>query len=228
MNAPIPVELIPSGSSGITTILVIAASLSFLLLFITSYVKIAVTFGLLRSAAGLNQTPPNMVLTGIAIILSTFIMFPVFQKCYEAGKNDFAGFVDSKKDPSVRAQSLVTFVNNSSKPLKEFLNRHAHSGEKRAFSEISGKLSKAKPYAQDSFIVLIPAFLISELSEAFQIGFLLFLPFLIIDILVANILMALGMHMLNPTTVSLPFKLLLFVSIDGFSLISRALIMSYT
>lgn len=227
MNPEILKNLMPQGTAGLTLIMVIAASLSFILLFITSYVKMAVVFGLLRSAMGLNQTPPNMVLTGMAIILSTFVMYPVFTKSYENGKNEFMTFSDESRDTDTRMKALERFVKLSSMPIKKFLSKHSHAREKASFSNMASTMNDGKSPGEESFIVLMGAFLISELSEAFQIGFLLFLPFLIIDILVANILMALGMHMLSPTTISLPFKLLLFVSVSGFTLISRALILSY-
>jgi type III secretion protein R len=217
-------------SSNVLVLLSVMGFLSFLLLFVTSFVKIAIVFGLLRSALGTPQMPPTTVITGLSIILSFYIMYPVFSDTYDECQPHFKEFISKKTDSATKVELFLTMAKKGSDPLRKFLSRHAHEKDKNAFHELSKVLHKKKgrSLGKENFLVLIPSFLLSEITEAFQIGFLLFLPFLILDLLTANILMALGMHMLSPTTVSLPFKLLLFVAVDGFALLSYALVKSYT
>jgi type III secretion protein R len=201
--------------------------LSFALLFVTSYVKIAVVFGLLRSALGTPQLPPTMVLTGLAVILSVAVMTPVFTKAWTAAAPQAEVFADVDRPEAERVQALAGAVRDGAEPVRAFLKRHAHPAQQEGFAHVTGRLNPGMTVTRDDYLVLIPAFLISEITEAFQIGFLLFLPFLILDLLTANVLMALGMHMVSPTAVSLPLKLLLFVAVDGFWLLSSALMLSY-
>jgi type III secretion protein R len=214
-------------SSSLIFILSIVGFISFILLFVTSFVKISIVFGLLRSALGTPQLPPTTVITGLSIILSIYVMSPVFYEIYSKSSSDVSQIINDKNDSQARLNAFGEFAKKSSDPMKKFLNKHAHEKEKVVFFQMAKKMHKDMNIKKDSFLVLVPSFLLSEITEAFQIGFLLFLPFLILDLLVANILMALGMHMLSPTTISLPFKLLLFVAVDGFTLLSQSLIMSY-
>ncbi len=225
-------------SSSLILLLSMVGLVSFALVFVTSFVKIVIVLGLLRSALGTPRIPPTSVITGIAIILSFYIMYPVFSRVVHTAAPSFLAFQSTATASGSPAgppgqdkvRELVQIVKQSSEPLRTFLSRHAHKDEKRTFNQLSQELQKdtgGEAFGPESFRVLIPAFLISEIKEAFLIGFLLFLPFLILDLLAANILMALGMHMLSPTSVSLPFKLLLFVSVDGFALLSHALVKSY-
>lgn len=213
--------------SNILVLLSFFGILSFVLLFITSYVKIFVVFGLLRSALGTPQLPPTSVLAGLSVVLSVVIMTPVFLRAWENAAPHAAIFADVSRNEHQRFDALKQGLTASSHPIREFLERHAHSSHKIRFSEVARTLHPNDPIRENDFRVLIPSFLISEITEAFQIGFLLFLPFLILDLLTANVLMALGMHMVSPTGVSLPLKLLLFVTVDGFSLLSSALMLSY-
>ncbi|PKN26174.1 MAG: EscR/YscR/HrcR family type III secretion system export apparatus protein [Deltaproteobacteria bacterium HGW-Deltaproteobacteria-22] len=208
-------------------VLSVLGFLSFALLFVTSYVKIAVVFGLLRSALGTPQLPPTMVLTGLALVLSVAVMMPVFSRSWTALAPQAEVFADAGQPEEARVQALVRGVKDGAEPFRTFLGRHAHPMDQQGFADVTKRLNPEMTVARDDFLVLIPAFLISEITEAFQIGFLLFLPFLILDLLTANILMALGMHMVSPTAVSLPLKLLLFVAVDGFYLLSSALMLSY-
>ncbi len=212
-------------SSSVVLLLSALGLVSFALIFVTSFVKIIIVLGLLRSALGVPRVPPSSVLAGIAIILSFYIMYPVFHDVYETTQPHFIRFAGATGNQ--RVEELVLLAKEGSKPFKAFLSRHAHAQEKETFSQLSKELHKGKGFSQESAMVLVPSFLMSEIKEAFIIGFLLFLPFLILDLLAANILMAMGMHMLSPTSVSLPFKLLLFISVDGFSLLAHALIKSY-
>jgi type III secretion protein R len=190
----------------------------------TSFSKLVIVFYLLRQALGLQQAPPGIVLNSLAIILSAFIMLPAFTALSDS--------VDRYK-PSEKAtprESIERVLLPVREPLREFLKSHTSPTELKFFvtaaERINTKASLAKP-REDDFLVLIPAFTISELSSAFYIGFLIFLPFLAIDLIVANVLLALGMQMLSPTIISLPLKLLLFVALDGWSRLIHSLVLSY-
>jgi type III secretion protein R len=218
-------------SSSILILLSLVGIVSFLLIFVTSFVKIAIVFGLLRSALGLNRIPPTTVITGLSIILSIYIMSPVLEKIYDKISPQLLLMVDNKMEPEEKISQFKELFATGSLPLKDFLSKHTNPEEKYTFWQMANQMHKSdkqdNKISKESFLVLIPGFLISEITEAFKIGFLLFLPFLVLDLLVANILMALGMHMLSPTTVSLPFKLMLFVAVNGFSLLSHSLVQSY-
>jgi type III secretion protein R len=195
-----------------------------LAVLVTSFSKIIIVFYLLRQALGLQQAPPGIVLNSLAIILSAFIMLPAFTALSDS--------VDRYKptDKSTSRESIERVLMPVREPLREFLKSHTTPTELKFFAtaaeRINTKASLAKP-RDDDFLVLIPAFTISELSSAFYIGFLIFLPFLAIDLIVANVLLALGMQMLSPTIISLPLKLLLFVALDGWSRLIHSLVLSY-
>jgi type III secretion protein R len=201
------------GSALITVILLALAP--FVAVMVTSFTKIVVTLSLLRNALGLQQVPPNIVLNGLALILTLYVMYPVGQQMAAANQG-----VKPVAAVSSDTQALFTYADKAKEPLREFLIKHSTP-------RINGP-EKARALTQRDFIVVVPAFTVSELAAAFQIGFLIFLPFLIIDLVVSNILLAMGMMMLSPTTVSLPFKLLLFVLIDGWVKLSHGLVLSYT
>lgn len=197
----------------------------------TSFVKMHVVFSILRNALGVGQVPSNLVVAALAAILSLYVMTPVGLSMQRA----VAPFVSSidTKDPLAgsSADALVDAVKAGVVPLRAFLQRNAGRHELELFYGLAQK-SRPEPdradVKRDDILVILPAFLLTELAEAFQIGFLVFLPFLIVDMVVANVLLALGMHMLSPTTVSLPFKLLLFVLVDGWYLLARALVLGYS
>lgn len=200
------------------------ALLPSIVLMMTSFTRIIIVFGFLRSAMGTNQSPPNMVLTGLSIFLTLFIMMPVFQEMYTAAAEPFiAGDMDT-------AQALDT----ASKPLKKFMLLQMDSESLNMFLEIA-KIDP--PQVADPadpvelldlpITVVTPAFMVSEISRAFMMGFLLFLPFLIIDLVVSSILMSMGMMMLPPAMISLPFKLMMFVLVDGWDMLIGTLVRSY-
>lgn len=230
------------------------ALLPFLLMMVTSFVKIAVVLSIIRSALGTQQNPPTQVITGLAIILTVYVMTPVGLEVHGNLKPLLQEWRDSGGGSSrnnmfdPRMISLVDRVLNAgSRPIKRFLRDHSHPKERNLFFGLAQQLQRSQELKQqydlkksgstntvqprvigmDDFLVLVPSFVISELKEAFQIGFLIFLPFIVVDMVVANILLALGMHMLSPTTISLPFKLLLFVLVDGWYLITKGLILGY-
>lgn len=194
----------------------------FLAIMTTSFVKLAVVFSLLRNALGVQQIPPNMAIHGLAIILSVYVMAPVF---YEIG--------DVIEDENIKFESLSEIkpvFEKGSEPFKEFLLKHSDPHERGFFIQSAKKLWPEKyssDISEDSFLILIPAFTVSELTSAFEIGFLLYLPFIAIDIIISNILLAMGMMMVSPMTISLPFKLLLFVLLDGWAKLIHGLVLTY-
>lgn len=214
---------------GTIILVVIALALApFVAVMVTSFTKLVVVLSLLRNALGLQQTPPNVVINGLAIILSIYVMYPVLLLTYEQGMSQYQEFNLQDQDPTF--DQLIEIIDSSKTPLRDFLVQHSSETERAFFLKSIKRLMPAEKQesvsAQD-FIVVIPAFTVSELTSAFQIGFLIFLPFLVIDLLVANILLALGMMMLSPTMVSLPFKLLLFVFISGWTQLIHGLVQSY-
>lgn len=203
--------------------------LPFLLIMVTSFVKVAVVLSLLRTAIGAQQVPPNQVITGLAVVLSVYIMAPVGMESYQAVE-PLLQRIEQKESPQPRFSEYRETATEAAKPLKTFLLKHADAKERTLLYDLALELrtpKQQKTLKDDDMIVVIPAFVLTELKEAFTIGFLLFIPFLIVDLVVANILLSLGMHMLSPTTVSLPFKLLLFVLVDGWYLVIKGLILGY-
>ncbi|QSQ18675.1 type III secretion system export apparatus subunit SctR [Pyxidicoccus parkwayensis] len=201
----------------------------FALMMVTSFVKISVVLSIVRSALGTQQIPPTQVITGLAVILTVYIMAPVGMEMYRAGGVDIWA-----KGPGVFSSetvgSLLGAADKSKEPLRSWLMKKVTNKDRSLFFNLAKKLRKGEDrdaVQNNDFMVIIPAFVVSELKEAFQIGFLLFVPFIVIDMVVANILLALGMHMLSPTTISMPFKLLLFVLVDGWYLIAKGLVVGY-
>ncbi len=203
-------------------VLVVVALIPFLAIVATSFIKLSVVLMLVRNALGVQQIPPNMALNALAIILSGYIMLPVFLQTFEIVEkgNLSVGSVSQMKETFIAAKG----------PFEEFLARHADSKEKAFFLEASHQLwpvEIAEGMDENSIAILLPAYTVSQLREAFEIGFLLYLPFLAIDLVVSNILLAMGMMMVSPLTISLPFKLFLFVAVDGWSRLILGLIKTY-
>ncbi len=195
------------------TVLSLAPSI---LVMMTSFTRIVVVLSLLRTALGTATAPPNAVIVSLALFLTAFVMGPALQHAYDAGVK-----------PLVANQITVEqAVERGSQPLRAFMEKNVSKRDLKLFIDMSKQPAPKDP--QDlSLRVLVPAFMISELKRAFEIGFLLFLPFLIIDLVVASVLMSMGMMMLPPVVVSLPFKLIFFVLVDGWSLVAGSLIQSY-
>ena len=206
----------------------VMALIPFVALMVTSFVKIAVVLSIVRSALGTQQIPPTQVITGLAIILTVYIMAPVGLEMYRAT----GGMVDQQGElMSGQTIGLVLQASDKAKePMREFLIKHSTLKDRSMFYGLAKRMRTERDkgdVTERDFMIVIPSFVISELKQAFQIGFILFVPFIVIDMVVANILLALGMHMLSPTTISMPFKLLLFVLVDGWYLISKGLVISY-
>ncbi|MDR1233470.1 MAG: type III secretion system export apparatus subunit SctR [Puniceicoccales bacterium] len=204
-------------------VLLIALSLApFAILLISSFVKMVVVMNLVRNALGVQQVPPNMVLNGLAIMLSIYVMFPVVKEIGVLGANIPLEFDSLEKIKAV--------ANTLQAPIQKFLDKHSNQKHKAFFLKTARKLwplQDAEKLQSEDLIVLIPAFTVTELTEAFQIGFLLYLPFIAVDLIVSNILLALGMMMVSPMTISLPFKLMLFVIVDGWSRLIHGLVLTY-
>jgi len=198
----------------LVTILSIAPAI---LIMVTSFTRIIVVLSLLRSAIGTASAPPNTVIVSLALFLTAFIMAPT-------GKEIYANAVSPLLNGSITAD--IAFERGSD-PLRTFMLQHVREKDLMLFLDIAKEPTPASPQATP-LTSLVPAFMISELRRAFEIGFLLFMPFLVIDLVVASILMSVGMMMLPPTTVSLPFKLIFFVLVDGWSLIAGSLVKSFT
>lgn len=199
-------------------ILALMTALTFLpamLMMMTSFTRIIIVFAILRQALGLQQTPSNQIILGLSLFLTIFIMSPVLEK------------VNSMAIQPYMAEQLAPLdaVKQASEPFREFMLSQTREDDLALFIRISGKQAESPETV--SFWVLLPAFVTSELKTAFQIGFLLFLPFLIIDMVVASVLMAMGMMMLSPIIISLPFKIMFFVLIDGWALIMGTLAASF-
>lgn len=194
----------------------------FFILMVTSFVKIVIVLGLVRNALGTQQVPPNLVLNGLALIVSMYIMAPVVKQTIALAAEQHYSLQN--------IEELPQFLKKVSMPLRTFLYRHTSESNRTFFVNAAHRLwpeDEANAVQEKDFLVLVPAFTVSELTTAFQIGVLLFLPFITVDIVVSNILMALGMMMMSPMTISLPFKLMLFVLVDGWSRLIEGLILTY-
>jgi len=232
-QSPTPLNAANDGTPNAVILVIVLGVLAlapFVLIMLTSFVKISVVLSILRNALGTQQIPSNTVITGISLILTIFIMTPVVEKMYrQAG--DIGSTEAIFSEMSVR--EIFEAAKRGREPLREFLLRHAHETDRRLFFDWARQMAErngnnAGEIEPNEFRIVIPAFVTSQLAEAFAIGFLLFIPFLIIDLVVANILQAMGMFMLSPQMISLPFKLLLFVLINGWVLLVRALVLGYT
>jgi len=206
----------PSTSVTVIIAMTLLSLLPAILLTCTSFTKILVVLGLTRNALGLQQTPPNQVLAGLALFLSLFIMGPVLGSINDDGVQPYL------KGDKNSSQAFKDGV----KPLKAFMLDHTDDDELKLLTSVADR-KLPKDRSQVSMATIVPAFVLSELKQAFIIGFIVFIPFLVIDIVVSGALMALGMMMMPPVMVSLPFKLLLFVLVDGWALVIKSLVASY-
>lgn len=197
----------------LTSVLSLAPSI---LVMVTSFTRIAVVLSFLRTAIGLQQSPPNTVLISLALFLTAFVMMPTFQRMYDDG------IAPMLREEITEEQAFE----RASVPLKKFMLYHTREKDLALFFELA-KAPQVKTPQETPLHILVPSFMISELKRAFEIGFLLFIPFLIIDLVVASILMSMGMMMLPPVTISMPFKVIFFVLIDGWTLVAGSLVQSF-
>ena len=222
--------------SALFTVLLIALA-PFFAVMVTSFTKIVVVLSIVRNALGLQQTPPNVVINGLALILTVYVMYPTLQDMSAAaGMSDpVAASTMPGDEPPVPAQientdQMLTTADRVKEPLRGFLLANTSADDRAFFLATQRRISgpeRAAAISGTDFVIIVPAFAVRELKLAFQIGFLIFLPFLVIDLVISNILLALGMMMLSPVTISLPFKILLFVLVDGWVQLSHGLVLSY-
>ncbi|OQW50639.1 MAG: flagellar biosynthetic protein FliP [Proteobacteria bacterium SG_bin7] len=197
----------------ILTVLTLAPAI---LILMTSFTRLIIVFSFLRQAIGTQQMPPNQLLVGLALFLTFFIMTPIFS---QINKNALTPYLDGKLSQEKALDAALA-------PLRGFMFNQTRDSDLSLFVNLS-KMEKPKTRADVPTTVLVPAFAISELKTAFQIGFILYLPFLVIDMVVASVLMAVGMMMLPPVVVSLPFKIMLFVLVDGWGLLIGSMVKSF-
>ena len=189
--------------------------LPFFFTCMTCFLRYAIVLSMLKQALGTQQVPPEIVLLGLCIILTIYTMNPVFSKMWEMGSV-----------PYQKNGDIVAAMAEGSKPLKEFMMKQTRQSDMTFFIQLSGA---PKPNSPDDITIwqVAPAYIISELKTAFEIGFIIYVPFIVLDLVVANVLLALGMFMLSPTIISLPFKLLIFIAVDGWSMIVHGLVTSF-
>jgi len=199
---------------GIMTVLTLLPSL---LMMMTSFTRIIIVFSILRQAMGLQQSPSNQILVGLALFLTMFIMTPVFNAVNE---NALQPYINEE----ISSREAIT---RTAEPFHKFMLAQTRESDLNLFMEIADNTEIATP-EEVPFTILVPAFVTSELKTAFQIGFILFIPFLVIDIVVASVLMAMGMMMLSPLIISLPFKIMLFVLVDGWAMVIGTLASSFS
>lgn len=212
-------------------VLAALAIVPFVIMMATSFVKLAVVLAMIRNALGTQQVPPNVVVTGLALVLTVYIMAPVGIQVYEVAQTTINQGTNQPLLSQASVDLLVKAAGDGKEPVRDFLLRHTHPAEQKLFYNLAVEMRRSEEakaaVGEKDFLNIIPAFVVSELTEAFQIGFVIFLPFLIIDLVIANILLSLGMFQISPVTLSLPFKLLLFVMVDGWHLIVKGLIQGY-
>jgi len=211
-------------------VLASVAVLPFAIMLLTSFVKMVIVLSLLRNAIGVQQTPPNQVINGVALLLTIYVMFPTGLTMYDASKS-----VIEKESPKAIFSDktpyyIINVANKAKEPLREFLQKNSITKHVRGFYQIAHRVFPA-PYKSklkmNDFIILMPSFITSQIKGGFEIGVLIYLPFFVIDLVTSNILLAMGMMMLFPLTIALPIKLLLLVMLDGWTLLVQGLILTF-
>jgi len=206
------------------------ALLPFAVMLLTSFMKIVVVLSLFRQALGVQQTPPNQVINGIAILMTIYVMFPTGLAMYTAAQSVIESTGPAPVISSASAYFIINVVDKAKEPLLKFLERNSNQKHMQSFYQLAYRIFP-EPYKSglksNDFIILIPAFVTSQLKTAFEIGVLIYLPFFVIDMVVSNILLAMGMMMLSPLTIALPIKLLLLVLVDGWTVLVQGLAMSF-
>ncbi|MCA3838012.1 type III secretion system export apparatus subunit SctR [Burkholderia sp.] len=212
-----------SDLTGLLLVVIAITIVPFIAMVVTCYMKIVVVLGLLRNALGVQQVPPNMVLNGIAILVSAYVLAPV---AIAASRN-------LPSDPAAGAsssQAVMQAFSAAREPFRKFLEAHAHERERRFFVRSAAMVwpkDVASELKDTDLFVLAPAFTLTELTEAFKIGFLLYVAFIVVDLIIANVLLAMGLNQVQPTNVAIPFKLLPFVVMDGWSTLIHGLVLTY-
>jgi len=211
-------------------VLVFLALLPWLVILLTSYLKMVVVLSILRQAMGVQNAPPNQVLNGIALILAVYVMFPTGYAMYQNVKPIINTQMPSGILAEGAAQWAVEAIDRAKEPLRDFLIKNSNQGEQRTYYKMAQKFFPPEvrgSVTPNDFIVVVPSFITTQVQDAFQIGVLIYLPFFVVDLVTSNILLAMGMMMLSPMTIALPLKLLLLVMMDGWSLVLQGLLLSF-
>jgi type III secretion protein R len=242
VEKPKPQTLAPIGPPGLdqpnrpslitqAAVLSLLALLPFIVMILTSFLKIVVVLSLLRSALGVQQAPPNQVINGVAFMLSLFIMYPTALKMYDAAQEvaTKSKAPDSMLSPESSAY-IIAVAEKAKEPLREFLRRNSSVNHQALFYRIAYRIlpeDHRKELTPTDIIILVPAYITSQLKDAFEIGVLIYIPFFVIDLVTSNILLAMGMMMLSPVTISMPLKLFLLVMLDGWTLLIEGLVNTF-
>lgn len=217
----------------LTTELMVLAGLAllpFAIMMLTSYIKMVIVLSLLRNALGVQNSPPNQILNGIALLMSIYVMYPTCLAMYNAAGDYVKKAVPETLISGPSAAYIINVANKAKEPLREFLQRNTSGKHIQGFYQLAYKSFPEdfrKSLKPTDFIIVIPSFITTQLKAAFEIGVLIYLPFFVIDLVVSNILLAMGMMMLSPLTIALPLKLLLIVMVDGWTLIIQGLVLSF-
>ncbi|MDX2022716.1 MAG: EscR/YscR/HrcR family type III secretion system export apparatus protein [Deltaproteobacteria bacterium] len=221
-----------TGSRPLAVVMVLAALslVPFIALMLTSFVKVSVVMAILRSALGAGQVPPGQVISGLALLLTVFIMAPTAEAVMNAVEPVWRQGSQAELTTPAGLSVISDAVAAGKPPVRAFLAKFAQGRDRDTFFALAKRLRSGDPQGTvhaDDVLVLAPAFVVSELRRAFEMGFLIFIPFLVLDLVIANLLAALGLQTLSPTVIALPLKILLFVLADGWNLILRGLVSSY-
>lgn len=225
MKAPALTEGLLAQPLGLALLLGLASLLPFAFMTLTAFVKISTVLQIVRGAIGASNVPSNAIVLALSGALTLLAMAPVGSRIAER-----AGPLLDPAREQASAAWLVSLVDATREPMRSFLGANSSAKERTRFYELARSArqgAEREQVGREDLVVLIPAFVVSELTKAFALGFALYLPFLVIDLVIANVLLALGMQMLSPTQVSLPFKLLLFVAVDGWGLLAQTLVSGY-
>lgn len=211
--------------------LTLMSMLPFIIMILTSFMKIVIVLSLLRNALGVQQAPPNQIINGVAFMLSMFIMYPTVLKMYDAAQKTIneTQIPDSILSPQ-SSQYIVEVAKQAAEPLREFLKKNSTVKHQALFYRIAYRVlpENYRPTIKpDDFMILVPSFITSQLKEAFEIGVLIYIPFFVIDLVTSNVLLAMGMMMLSPVTISMPLKLFLLVMLDGWTLLVDGLVSTF-
>lgn len=213
------------------TALTVMSLLPFIVMILTSFLKIVIVLSLLRSALGVQQAPPNQIINGVAFMLSLFIMYPTVLKMYDAAEKVV---IESRTPDSLfspeSSQYIVELANQAKEPLKDFLKKNSTTKHQALFYRMAYRIlpeNYRSALTPGDFMILVPSFITSQLKEAFEIGVLIYIPFFVIDLVTSNILLAMGMMMLSPVTISMPLKLFLLVMLDGWTLLIDGLVNTF-
>lgn len=212
-------------------VLSMLSMLPFIIMILTSFLKIVVVLSLLRNALGVQTAPPNQVINGIAFMLSLFVMYPTFLQMYSAAQTTVASIKAPESMISAETPAyIIAIAKDAQEPLRDFLKRNSSTKHHALFFRLAYRILPEEYRAAlkpDDFLILVPSYITSQLKDAFEIGVLIYIPFFVIDLVTSNILLAMGMMMLSPVTISMPLKLFLLVMLDGWTLLVEGLVNTY-